>query len=104
LIELFQPTELSMPRTVQHNKIADAVVIDAAPTDNALRAIRMAKGYSVEHLALTCGLAIDEIMDIESGKDADPVKLRRIAHALQLPEDALIAPAMTPAAEDRSAA
>jgi transcriptional regulator with XRE-family HTH domain len=93
-----------MPRTVQHNKIADAVVIDAAPTDNALRAIRMAKGYSVEHLALTCGLAINEIMDIESGKDADPAKLRRIAHALQLPEDALIAPPMTPAAEDRSAA
>jgi transcriptional regulator with XRE-family HTH domain len=93
-----------MPRTLQHNKIADAVVIDAAPMDNALRAIRMAKGYSVEHLALTCGLAINEIVDIESGKDADPAKLRRIAHALQLPEDALISPAAMPAAEDRSAA
>ena len=94
-----------MPRTVQHNKIADAVVIDAAPTDNALRAIRMAKGYSVEHLALTCGLAINEIIDIENGRNADPMKLRRIARALQLPESALIgAPGTALATEDRSAA
>jgi transcriptional regulator with XRE-family HTH domain len=93
-----------MPRTARHNKLADAVVIEATPADNALKAIRLAKGYSVEHLALTCGLATNEIMDIESGKDADPVKLRRIAYALQLPENALISAVVTPAAQDRSAA
>ena len=94
-----------MPRTEQHNKLADAVIIAAVPADNALKTIRLAKGYSIEHLALTCGLSANEIMDIERGKDADPTKLRRIAHALQLPESALIdaaAPAL--AAEDRSAA
>jgi hypothetical protein len=102
----FPATELSMPRTLQHNKIADAAVIDAAATvDSALRAIRMAKGYSVEHLALTCGLAISEIVDIENGKDADPTRLRRIAQALQLPEDALFgASVVALATEDRSAA
>jgi transcriptional regulator with XRE-family HTH domain len=64
----------------------------------------MGKGYSVEHLALTCGLATQEIIDIESGKDADPAKLRRIAYALQLPEDALIGHAVMPVEQSRSAA
>lgn len=93
-----------MPRTAHHDKLADAVIIEAVSADNALKAIRLAKGYSVEHLALTCGLATNEIIDIESGKDADPMRLRRIAYALQLPESALLGAAMTPAAEDRSAA
>jgi transcriptional regulator with XRE-family HTH domain len=63
---------------------------EAALGRNAVRAIRETRGYSLEKLSLTCGLATHEIEDIESGKDADPVKLRRIAAALQLPEDALI--------------
>jgi transcriptional regulator with XRE-family HTH domain len=64
----------------------------ALSSRNALKAIRETKGYSMEELSLTCGLATDELADIESGKDADPVKLRRIAAALRLPEDALIVP------------
>jgi transcriptional regulator with XRE-family HTH domain len=59
---------------------------------NAVRAIRETRGYSIEKLSFACGLASDELADIESGKDTDPAKLRRIALALMLPEDALITP------------
>lgn len=53
-----------------------AAAVDAGV--NIVRAIRDSVGYSIEELALTCGLAISEITDLESGTDADPIKLRRI--------------------------
>lgn len=51
----------------------------------AVRRSRQAVGYSVDELALTCGLTDAEINGVELGTDADPAKLRRIAAALQLP-------------------
>ncbi|QFI69817.1 helix-turn-helix domain-containing protein [Sinorhizobium alkalisoli] len=50
-----------------------------------VRAAREAVGYSIEDLAVTCGLTSIEISDIESGGDSDPVKLKRVATALQVP-------------------
>lgn len=52
---------------------------------DAVRRSRQAVGYSVDELALTCGLTDTEITNIELGTDSDPGKLRRIAAALQLP-------------------
>lgn len=52
---------------------------------DAVRRSRQAVGYSVDDLALTCGLTDAEITNIELGADADPGKLQRIAAALQLP-------------------
>lgn len=52
---------------------------------DAVRRSRQAVGYSVDELALTCGLTDAEITNIELGADADPGKLQRIAAALQLP-------------------
>ncbi|RWC28829.1 helix-turn-helix transcriptional regulator [Mesorhizobium sp.] len=70
-----------------------------------LRAMRETRGYSVEELSLTCGLAVDEIEDIENGRVTDPSKLRRIVSALRLPQEALVTPAVpTPAAQGRSPA
>ena len=63
----------------------------AVPGLNAVRSIRETRGYSIEKLSLTCGLAAHELAAIESGRDSDPAKLRRIASALLLPEDAFIA-------------
>ena len=63
----------------------------ALPALNAVRAFRETMGYSIEKLSLTCGLAAHELAAIESGRDADRAKLRRIASALLLPEDAFIA-------------
>ncbi|AYG62751.1 helix-turn-helix transcriptional regulator [Rhizobium jaguaris] len=56
-----------------------------------VKAARETVGYSIEDLAVTCGLANEELIDIEGGADIDPAKLRRIATALQLPPSAFLA-------------
>jgi transcriptional regulator with XRE-family HTH domain len=71
------------------NALAETVANAIATGTNIVKAIRVSIGYTVEELALTCGLAVSEISDIEAGNDADPNKLRRIAAALSLPEHAL---------------
>jgi transcriptional regulator with XRE-family HTH domain len=76
-----------MPNTVR-NPVSNNVI--AATGYSALKAIRETRGYTIEELSLTCGLAVGEIIDIEDGRDADPAKLRRIASALQVPEEELI--------------
>ncbi|MCA1439485.1 helix-turn-helix transcriptional regulator [Ensifer sp. IC4062] len=65
------------------NKQAAAVVSNDVAA--RVRAAREAVGYSIEDLAVTCGLANVEISEIESGLDTSPAKLKRIASALQLP-------------------
>jgi transcriptional regulator with XRE-family HTH domain len=62
-----------------------AAILLASDIAARVRAAREAVGYSIEALAVTCGLANAEISDIESGKDHDPAKLKRIASALQVP-------------------
>ena len=76
-----------MPNTVR-NPVSNDMI--AANGYSALKAIRETRGYTIEELSLTCGLAVGEIIDIEDGKDTDPAKLRRIASALQVPEEELI--------------
>jgi transcriptional regulator with XRE-family HTH domain len=46
---------------------------------------RRASGYSLEDLAITCGLTVAELQAIESGADKDTGRLRRVAAALKLP-------------------
>jgi len=84
-----------MPNTAR-NAVSNNII--AASGLNPLKAARETRGYTIEELSLTCGLAVGEIVDIEDGKDADPAKLRRIASALQVPEEELI---RVPAAEIR---
>ncbi|WP_442581362.1 helix-turn-helix domain-containing protein [Mesorhizobium sp. ASY16-5R] len=71
--------------------LPDAVAASVAAGTNIVRALRESMGYSIEDLAVTCGLAIDEISAIEAGEDADPARLHRIASSLGLPEYALSA-------------
>ena len=93
-----------MPHNAKSDAPSESVTNGIAP-DSTLRAMRETRGYSVEKLSLTCGLAVDEIEDIENGRESDPSKLRRIASALRLPQEALIAPAVhTPAVQGRSLA
>jgi hypothetical protein len=86
---------VAMPNTAR-NAVSNDII--AASGLNPLKAARETRGYTIEELSLTCGLAVGEIIDIEDGKDADPAKLRRIATALQMPEEELIT---VPAAENR---
>jgi len=71
------------------NKVQPATQADDVAA--RVKAARETVGYSIEDLALTCGLANEEIIDIEDGADSDPAKLRRIATALQLPPSAFLA-------------
>ncbi|NRP20086.1 hypothetical protein LPJGGPFB_03345 [Ensifer adhaerens] len=78
--------------TVSINNFDASTVSASAHVDigDAVRRSRQAIGYSVDELALTCGLTDAEITNIELGADADPGKLRRIAAALQLPVTAFL--------------
>lgn len=64
--------------------------ISGTTVASRVKAYRESAGYSIEDLAVTCGLANSEISAIEDGTDADPAKLRRIAAALQVPVSALL--------------
>ncbi|MDM9628467.1 helix-turn-helix domain-containing protein [Rhizobium sp. S152] len=50
-----------------------------------LRKARAARGYSLEDVAETCGLTVDEIEAIEAAQDMDSRKLARVAAAVGLP-------------------
>ena len=70
--------------------VPESVAAAVAAGENAVKAMREFVGYTVEELAVACGLAADEIARIEAGDDNDPARLNRIAHALGLPEDAML--------------
>ena len=69
--------------------LPETVAAAIAAGVNAVKAIREAHGYSIDDLAVTCGLSASEIIGIENGEDTDPGRLRRIAAALRLPEGVL---------------
>ncbi|OBQ61333.1 helix-turn-helix domain-containing protein [Mesorhizobium erdmanii] len=91
-----------MPNNAKNHALSEPLANEIGPDYTTLRAMRETRGYSVEELSLTCGLSVGEIEDIESGRAADPSKLRRIASALRMPQEALVASAApTPAAQGR---
>jgi len=70
--------------------VPEVVATAVAAGESVVKAMREFVGYSLEELAVACGLAVDEIVRIEAGDDSDPARLSRIAHALGLPEDAVL--------------
>ena len=79
-----------MSNAAKDYELPEPVAAAVAAGTNIVKALRESVGYSVDELALTCGLAIGEISAIEAGENADPGRLRRIAIALGLPEQALL--------------
>ncbi|MET3853562.1 MULTISPECIES: helix-turn-helix transcriptional regulator [unclassified Rhizobium] len=67
-----------------------ATAISAINVAAEVKKAREAVGYSVDDLAVTCGLVAAEITEIENGEHADPAKLKRIAAALQVPVSAFV--------------
>ncbi len=63
--------------------------ITSTTRGSAVRSIRESFGYSLDDLAVTCGLTTSDITKIESGEETDETLFRRIASALNLPEGAL---------------
>lgn len=65
-------------------------VIDVLGVGNRVKKIRQAAGYSLEDLAVTCGLTSAEISRVEDGIEIDIQHLKRIAPALQTSVSSLI--------------
>jgi transcriptional regulator with XRE-family HTH domain len=76
--------------TISVNDFRDSssTIVPTVEIGNAIKQARVAIGYSVEDLAVTCGLTDLEISKIEIGADTDPNRIRRIATALQIPATA----------------
>lgn len=71
-------------------KLNDTDIIDLSLVASRVKSRRRAAGYSIEDLAVTCGLTGDEITRIEDGVEIDMQHLRRIAPALQTSLSSLI--------------
>jgi hypothetical protein len=56
---------------------------------NLIRAYREYLGYTIDHIAITSGLTVEEIERVEAGHRFDKGYRGRLAHALGLPEAAL---------------
>lgn len=56
-----------------------------APFAAKIAAARGECGYTVEQLAITCGLTTEEIVALEDGTDINPSHIQRVAAALQIP-------------------
>lgn len=76
--------------SISVQNIEESTAVSPIDVAAAVKGARDAVGYSIEDLAVTCGLANGEILEIENGESADPAKLRRIAAALQVPVSAFL--------------
>ena len=70
--------------SLNHLDQSENAVIDVSLVANRVKSSRQAAGYSIEDLAVTCGLTSAEIARIEDGFEIDMQHLKRIAPALQL--------------------
>lgn len=74
-----------MTISINNADVSGNVGMPPVDIGNAVKRFREASGYSVEDLAVTCGLTDVEISRIETGEDLDPGRIKRIAAALQMP-------------------
>ncbi|ACP23101.1 hypothetical protein NGR_b16500 (plasmid) [Sinorhizobium fredii NGR234] len=67
---------------------SSAETSDVAPIvvniGSAVKSAREAARYSLEDLAVTCGLTVGEIVQIEQGEDTDPARVKRVSIALKI--------------------
>lgn len=76
--------------SVNHLDQSNDHIVDVSNVGNRVKQIRLAAGYSLEDLAVTCGLTSAEITRIEDGIEIDMQHLRRIAPALQTSVSSLV--------------
>ncbi|MCB1445986.1 MAG: helix-turn-helix transcriptional regulator [Rhizobiaceae bacterium] len=79
-----------MTISLNHLDTSNSTIIDAASVSERVKLGRKAAGYSIDDLAVTCGLTADEISRIEDGVEIDLQHLKRIAPALQTSLDNLL--------------
>jgi transcriptional regulator with XRE-family HTH domain len=76
--------------SLNHVEQSPHEIVDVLQVGNRVKQTRQAAGYSIEDLAVTCGLTSDEITRIEDGFEIDMQHLKRIAPALQTTVSSLI--------------
>ena len=76
--------------SLNHLDNSKDMIIDVASVSERVKLGRKAAGYSIDDLAVTCGLTVDEISRIEDGIEIDMQHLKRIAPALQTSLDSLL--------------
>jgi transcriptional regulator with XRE-family HTH domain len=76
--------------SLNHLDQSENAIVDVSLVANRVRTSRQAAGYSIEDLAVTCGLTSAEIVRIEDGIEIDMQHLKRIAPALQLSVTSLL--------------
>ncbi|MDB5551039.1 MAG: family transcriptional regulator [Rhizobium sp.] len=76
--------------SLNHLDQSENAIIDVSLVANRVKLSRQAAGYSIEDLAVTCGLTSAEIARIEDGIEIDMQHLKRIAPALQLSVSSLL--------------
>ena len=76
--------------SLNHLDQSENAIIDVSLVANRVKSSRQAAGYSIEDLAVTCGLTSAEIVRIEDGIEIDMQHLKRIAPALQLSVTSLL--------------
>lgn len=74
-----------MTISINNSAASDNAAIQTLGIGETVKRFREASGYSIEDLAVTCGLTDAEIVRVESGEDEDPARVKRIAAALQMP-------------------
>lgn len=75
---------------LNHSDQPQIQITDILNVGNRVKQTRLAVGYSLDDLAVTCGLTSDEITRIEDGVEIDIQHLRRIAPALQTTVSSLV--------------
>ena len=69
--------------SVNHLDESQNHIVNESIVGNRVKQTRLSIGYSIEDLAVTCGLTSAEIERIEDGVEIDMQHLKRIAPALQ---------------------
>jgi transcriptional regulator with XRE-family HTH domain len=69
--------------SVNHLDESQNHIVNESIVGNRVKQTRLSAGYSIEDLAVTCGLTSAEIARIEDGVEIDMQHLKRIAPALQ---------------------
>src|SRR5690606_26830935 len=77
----------AIPMSISMSNFATATEKSISPQGaaSAVAQAREAVGYTIDHLAVTTGLTVDELTAIERGEEIDASRLQRIAAALGLP-------------------
>lgn len=70
---------------MKDSRIPETVLVAISEGTPIIRAYREYLGYSIEDLAVACGLAAEEIQNIESGRRYNKGYRDRIARSLSLP-------------------